>query len=373
MSGKVKNNLDTYEMNANRFNLKLQYITTLALGAITLLNILDIFIIDDTLMFISLGVTVVFTIISTLIFHLGNKSPKIRSCMKYILLTSFVAMITIVGIALTYHAVLISAVPIICSSQYKNKRVIYYTFGITVAGIFISVIAGYFFGLCDANMLALTTGVTAQYFDPETGMTTFGAANPNPWLSLPLYFASPRIIILFIFAVLIMHISGVISENAIKEANLRKLSETDTMTQLYNKNKYFQMIKNYYPDIERVGVIFWDVNGLKTVNDTMGHDYGDYLISSVAMSIFKFTDEKALAYRIGGDEFVMVIEDATEEKIKEILEGWHRDLDMKNKGTKIELTAAVGYALGSGKEIDIIVKEADSNMYADKQAYKAKQ
>lgn len=373
MPEKNKNNLDNYETTADRFNLKLQYVTTLALFIITLLNILDIFIVDDMLMYISLSVTVAFTILSTIIFHLGNKNPKIKKYVKYMLLTSFVIMITIVGIALTYHAVLISAVPIFCSSQYKNKRVIYYTFGITVIGTFVSVIAGYFYGLCDANMLALTKGVTSQYFDPETGMTTFGAANPNPWLNLPIYFVLPRVIILFIFAVIIIHISNVISENAVKEANLRKLSETDTMTQLYNKNKYFQMISNYYPSIEHVGVIFWDVNGLKTVNDTMGHDYGDYLISTVAMSILKFTDEKALAYRIGGDEFVMVIEDATEDRINEILEGWRRDLDMKNKGTRIELTAAVGYALGNGKEIDIIVKEADSNMYTDKQAYKAMQ
>lgn len=371
MSKKHKTDFYNIEMAANKFNLNIQYVTMVAMGVITLLNVLDVFIIDDTLMFISLGMTMLCTFISTIMFRLSKQNEKCVKYIKYMILTSLVIMITIVGISLTYHAVMVTVLPIICSSQYKNKPVIFYTFGISVIGIFVSVMAGYFFGLCDANMLALTTGVTAEYFDPATGMTTFGEANPNPWLTLPIYYASPRIIILFIMMILIIHISNVISENAVKEATFRKLSETDTMTQLYNKNKYVQMVKEYYPEVEKVGVIFWDVNGLKIVNDTMGHDYGDYLISTVAMSIIKFTDETALAYRTGGDEFVMVIENATEERIKEILDGWRSDLDMKNKGTKVELSSAVGYAIGKGEDIEEVVKEADANMYADKQASKA--
>jgi len=143
------------------------------------------------------------------------------------------------------------------------------------------------------------------------------------------------------------------------------------MTHLYNKNKYSQMIEDYYPDKDNLCVIFWDVNDLKTINDTMGHDYGDYLISTVGMSIFRFTDEKSLAYRVGGDEFVMIIEDPTEERINAVLDGWRSDLETKNKGANIKLSAAVGYACGSGSNIEEVVKEADANMYADKQAAKA--
>ncbi len=371
MSKRHRVNLSNSEAAANRFNLKLQYVTMAALGLITLLNVLNIFIIDDTLMFISFGITVLFSLVSTLVYFLGKKYSKVARYVKYMILTSFVVMITIVGVALTYHAVMVCVVPIICSLQYKRRFVIFYTFAITLISIYVTVMGGYFFGLCDANMLALTTGVTAEYFDPATGMTTFGQANPDPWGTLPLYYASPRMIILFIIMILIIHIANVISENAVKEAALKKLSETDTMTQLYNKNKYVEMIKEYYPDIKKVGVIFWDVNGLKIINDSMGHDYGDYLISTVAMSIAKFTDDTALAYRVGGDEFVMIIEDATEEKIKSIIDGWQSDIDTKNKGTNIKLSAAVGYAIGSGKSIEDIVKEADSNMYTDKQITKA--
>ena len=372
MSQKRKIDPNNHEMSVNRFNLYLQYVTTLALGLITLLNVLDIFIIDDMLMFIGLGVNTLFSLVSTVVYRLGERYPKFEKYVKYMLITSSVIMITMVGISLTYHAVLISVMPIICSSQYKNKKVVYYTFGITVISTLVTVIAGYFFGLCDANMLALTTGPMSQYYDPATGMTTFGAANPDPWLTLPLYYASPRIIILFIIMILIIHISDVISENAVKEAALKKLSETDAMTQLYNKNKYRQMLQEYYPEKKRVGVIFWDVNGLKMINDTMGHDYGDYLISTVALSIAKFTDDKALAYRVGGDEFVMVVEDATEERINEIISGWQSDLDTKNRGAKIKLSAAVGYAFGEGKDIEEIVKTADTKMYADKQMFKSK-
>lgn len=353
------------EASANRFNMKIQFITLGAMAVITILNLLDIFIIDDTLMFISLGLTIVCTLVTAMLFSFCDKSAK---WVKYMLLTSIVIMLTAVGIALTYHVVFICVLPIICSVQYRSRGVIYYVFAISVVSIFITVMAGYFFGLCDANMLLLTTGTAEQYYDPATGIPNFKIINQSPWTTLPVYYASPRIIIMFIFVILIRHISDVISSNAVKEATLRKLSETDTMTQLYNKNKYVEMIENYYPNVKKIGVIFWDVNGLKHINDTMGHDYGDYLISTIASSIIKFADESSMTYRIGGDEFVMIAENPTEDDIKELIRLWKEELEIKNMGAKIRLSAAVGYAYGSGEDIDELIKRADADMYENKKS-----
>ena len=82
----------------------------------------------------------------------------------------------------------------------------------------------------------------------------------------------------------------------------------DSATRLYNKNKYEDMLANYYTMVERVAVVLWDINNLKEINDRMGHGMGDKLIETMSGAIYVQTDKRKKAYRIGGDEFVMLIE-----------------------------------------------------------------
>lgn len=147
--------------------------------------------------------------------------------------------------------------------------------------------------------------------------------------------------------------------------------EIDPLTRLYNKNKFTQMISEYYPEKGRLGVVFWDVNGLKNISDTFGLDYGDYVVSTIAASVLKFTDEKTLAYRVGGDEFVMIAEGADENRLNEIIQRWQFDLDIKNRGGGVKFSAAVGYATGEGKSIEDVISKAKSEMNADKLLSKA--
>lgn len=147
--------------------------------------------------------------------------------------------------------------------------------------------------------------------------------------------------------------------------------EIDPLTRLYNKNKFTQMISDYYPEKGRLGVIFWDVNGLKNISDTFGLDYGDYVVSTIAASVLKFADEQTLAYRVGGDEFVMIAEGADENKLNEIIQRWQFDLDIKNRGGGVKFSAAVGYATGEGKSIEDVISKAKSEMNADKLLSKA--
>lgn len=164
-------------------------------------------------------------------------------------------------------------------------------------------------------------------------------------------------------------ISDNIAKRAIREQTLSRLSEEDGMTSLYNRNQYIKMIQEYYPAIQNVGVIFGDVNGLKETNDTHGHEYGDYLITSISDSILKITEENKKAYRIGGDEFVMIVEDATEEIIQTILNKWSKEIKKKNEISNIKISVSVGYALENGTEMEEIIKKADENMYLEKKKY----
>lgn len=354
--------IDTGEAANNRFTLKCQVIMTLIIGLTVVLNILDIFIIQPRLMYVSFAGCIVFTIISAIVVRCMADKP----ITKYILLVIMVAFVTSLGVFLTYHIILVSVIPILCSAQYKNNKVIMFVYFITAISMVVMVMGGYYFGICDANMLTLTSHTKDNYIDSVTGAYTLTTVNDNPWGTLPLYYAVPRCLVLLATVPMIKHLSNVITQNARRETELRILGETDMMTQFYNRNKYLEMIHEYYPNVDKVGVMFWDINGLKTVNDTMGHDCGDYLIASVTSSIAEYTKDKCKAFRIGGDEFVVIGEKLTIENIGEMVVKIQNSIDKKDLLSKIPISAAVGYAVGEGKNIENVISEADACMYKNK-------
>jgi len=359
--------IDKIEREANLYTLNCMRTMMFITGIAFVLNVLDIFIIEDYLMWTTMASAVVCWFASFLVVKFYNDRPAT----KYILFFFMVVFITVVGVMVTYHTILIMAMPVLCAVQYKNNKVIYYTYALSVAAIFIGVMGGYYYGLCDANMLALTNTVKDKYIDPETGLLLFREPNPNPWASLPLYYVFPRALVLYAFVPVMKHVTEVISNNAVREAELKKLSEMDSMTRLYNRNKYNEMIANTYPKMNRIGVIFWDLNGLKNINDNMGHEYGDFAISAIAGSILENLAENARAYRVGGDEFVVIMEKAEESDLREMIRRTNDSINRKNKASKVFISAAFGFSLGSGKEIDKLITDADANMYAEKQRQKA--
>lgn len=359
--------IDKIEIEANLYSVNCMKTMMLITMLAFLLNVLDIFIIEDYLMWVTIGTAVCCWFTSFLVAKYFNYLP----ITKYILLLLMVVYITVVGVMVTYHSVLIAAMPILCAVQYKNNKIIYYTYFLSVISIFVGVMGGYYFGLCDANMLALTNTVKDRYIDAETGLLLFRNPNPNPWGTLPLYYAFPRVLVLYAFVPVMKHITEVISNNAVREAELKKLSETDSMTQTYNRNKYNRMLVDVYPTIERIGVIFWDMNGLKMINDTMGHEYGDFAVSAIAGSVLENLPKDTRAYRIGGDEFVVIMENAEEADLREMIRRTNDSINRKNKASKVEISAAFGFAIGAGKDIENLIKKADANMYAEKQRQKA--
>jgi len=361
--------IDKNEKMANRYTLNcmrtMTYITLFAF----LLNVLDIFIIEQYLMYITAAGSVLCWFGSYLTVKFLNDRPET----KYILFGFMLIFITIIGVTVTYHTILITAMPILCSVQYRNNKVVYFTYVLSVVSIFIGVMGGYYFGLCDANMLALTSTTTASYIDKATGLLTFKEPNPNPWGTLPIFYVLPRALVLFAFVPVMKRVTSVISDNAVREAELKILSEMDTMTQLYNRNKYDKMLKETYSAIEKVGVIFWDLNDLKTINDEMGHEYGDFVISSLAGAIKENIGRGTRAFRVGGDEIVVIQKNANEASVQELIERIYESIEYKNKMSKVKISVASGYCIGAGKEIEKVIAEADARMYVEKKRIKEEQ
>ena len=143
------------------------------------------------------------------------------------------------------------------------------------------------------------------------------------------------------------------------------IANVDTLTGLLNRQSYYNDMISYGKSIDAVVSI--DMNDLKYLNDTFGHEMGDTALKDISSILIKQKKYRANVYRVGGDEFCIFYYDITEEKIKE------RILEMKEELSKTQYTCAFGYSM---KENNLSVKDminlADIKMYIDKKAMKEK-
>ena len=123
----------------------------------------------------------------------------------------------------------------------------------------------------------------------------------------------------------------------------------------------------HYP----LSVILCDVNGLKEVNDTLGHKYGDMLINSIAKVLDDVTPKHHFVARIGGDEFIYLIPNSNQSAVNEFIMTIKEAL-AKQEGLPFKLSMAIGTATKQhpSEILDDIIAEADHEMYADKKRVK---
>ncbi len=160
-----------------------------------------------------------------------------------------------------------------------------------------------------------------------------------------------------------------ISERKKTDAMLNFYSMHDHLTGLYNRNYYEEELDRLKKASgSTVGMMICDVDGLKIVNDTMGHDRGDQLLRTASRVLIKSFPGGTMIARIGGDEFVIIISPCTENTLEQSYIALRRQLDQANKTNEIQISIAIGFAVGTIGECDIelLAKQADDNMYHDK-------
>ena len=152
-----------------------------------------------------------------------------------------------------------------------------------------------------------------------------------------------------------------------------KLSNTDRLTECYNRRAYEDKLseyKNFGMDKDFVYIAV-DINGLKKANDTLGHQAGDELICGAASLLKNCFKEYGNVYRIGGDEFAVMVQ-CDENKLEERKNTLTRSM-IKWKGKYVpQLAMSVGYAPyreTPNKTIAELAKLADERMYDAKRNF----
>lgn len=127
-------------------------------------------------------------------------------------------------------------------------------------------------------------------------------------------------------------------------------------------------------NLKQYVLVMFDVNNLKTTNDTLGHKSGDRLLKTVSKTIANVIPE---LYRCGGDEFIGIIHGASkrdESKIIELLSSIDSTLEKASaKDKSLDYSVAYGYAFSSEGKLDRVKELADERMYEDKAKKKAPQ
>ncbi|NTW05527.1 MAG: PAS domain S-box protein [Peptococcaceae bacterium] len=161
-----------------------------------------------------------------------------------------------------------------------------------------------------------------------------------------------------------------ITKRKLAEEKLTHLSIHDPLTGVYNRT-FFEQQMSYLETEDDIsfGIIICDIDGLKLVNDTLGHEKGDQLLLDASNIIRKSFRDKDIISRIGGDEFAVLIKDTNSVALKFSRMRIKNNVDQYNTANpEIPLSISVGFSISSKKNNDVneIFKEADNNMYSEK-------
>ncbi|MCR5499124.1 MAG: GGDEF domain-containing protein [Acetatifactor sp.] len=153
--------------------------------------------------------------------------------------------------------------------------------------------------------------------------------------------------------------------------NARRMAYTDSLTGVKNKHAYYEMEKTIDGRIQKegfrdFGVVAFDLNGLKVINDTYGHEEGDRVIKSACRFICGIYQHSPV-FRIGGDEFTVILEGHDYHHREELLEMFNAEIEKNIKHGGI--IVASGCAIFQAEEdncYQTVFERADRKMYGRK-------
>lgn len=155
----------------------------------------------------------------------------------------------------------------------------------------------------------------------------------------------------------------------------------DNLTHLYNRSGFAYEAKCIMDRLrgedENAFIIFMDADGLKKVNDTMGHEIGDMMIREIGAIVHKNTTNEMLGMRYGGDEFVIFggFKDDEDEVVEKLEASINADIVRANESGKYPFLVSVSMGVSKWKareieSLDVLIEQADKEMYEEKRRKK---
>lgn len=170
-----------------------------------------------------------------------------------------------------------------------------------------------------------------------------------------------------------------ISSQKMTEKKLNKLAHYDLLTNLPNRALFYNSLSNSISKAKRnsskVALMFIDLDNFKTINDTLGHDYGDILLQKVAEKLKSVLRAEDVVSRLGGDEFTVVLDDITDTAYpsvvaQKIIDELSKPIKLKNEMGYIGSSIGITIFPDDAEDMDSLIKNADMAMYAVKEAGK---
>lgn len=155
---------------------------------------------------------------------------------------------------------------------------------------------------------------------------------------------------------------------------LEMLALKDSLTGVFNRRGLFSIAEENYKNGIKLGrqpgIVYCDINGLKQVNDTYGHASGDFLIAKIAEILETYFIDGVVS-RVGGDEFVIYLDDCRERDTMTIRAGLYQRIQMENEKKRVpyEISTGIGISIyDSDRNLTLseLIDAADKNLYKNK-------
>lgn len=291
---------------------------------------------------------------------------------KYFVVGCACLMSFVLSLALFIFSAPLCFLPMLLAVQYNSVRLSRFAIAGSCVCVALGPPMGCVLGLWESEFLrfllsAALGGEAVVTLQPASGLMAGGT-----W-GVALYLSLPWLMCTLMLGKLIMTATRKGEDNIENRLKVLQISRVDALTGLYNQNVYEQYLNSPVHD-ETVGVIFFDVDGLKRTNDANGHEYGDLLLRRCADSLREIFDDHCHGFRVGGDEFLVVVDTDDPQVLEEKLKQWRQamervNLENRTRHKGLFCHMSVGTAFGDKCELSTLIIRADKRMYREKEKY----
>ncbi len=218
---------------------------------------------------------------------------------------------------------------------------------------------------------------------PNTGTSTAqGAGDVATVMGIPETELTPRV--RAAIATLMQEVASLrdeLRQTAERIGHLEELADKDALVPAINRRAFVRELSRVMSYAERYGtahsLVYFDLNGMKQINDTYGHAAGDAALKHIAEILEQSTRESDIVGRLGGDEFAVILAQVDENTATEKAASLAARIAAEGvewQGRRLQLTVAHGIVpIISGQDADTALQAADRAMYANKKQTAAAQ